>query len=69
MRMLEILIFVVLLIVDLMRLVYIPKICVNINISILIFVSTCKQLAQFEHLEFSKNGVFHNKGVVVIFSK
>ena len=37
--------------------------------SILIFISTCKQLIQSEHTEFSKNGVFHSKTVVITFSK
>ena len=44
------------------------KICVNTNSSILIFVSTCKQLTKSEPTEFSKNGVFHSKGVVIAFS-
>ena len=44
------------------------KICVSTNISILIFVSTCKQKNQSELMEFSKNGVFHSKAVVIIFS-
>ena len=45
------------------------KICVTTNISILIFVSTCKQITQSEPTEFSKNGVFHSKGVVIAFFK
>ena len=44
------------------------NICVAAIISILIFVSTSKQLTQSETLEFSKNGVFHNKRVVIILS-
>ena len=44
------------------------KICVTTNTSILIFVSTCKQITQSEPTEFSKNGVFHSKGVVIAFS-
>ena len=44
------------------------EICVITNTSILIFVSTCKQLTQSEPTEFSKNGVFHSKGVVIAFS-
>ena len=44
------------------------KICVTTNTSILIFVSTCKQINQSEPTEFSKNGVFHSKGVVIAFS-
>ena len=43
------------------------KICVTTNISILIFVSTCKQLTQSEPMGFSKNGAFHSKSVVIIF--
>ena len=46
-----------------------PKICVLTNNSILIFLSTCKQLPQYEHMEFSKNVVFHSKGVAITFSK
>ena len=42
--------------------------CVSTNISVLIFVSTCKQLTQSELKEFLKNGVFHSKGVVIAFS-
>ena len=45
------------------------KICVNANISILIIVSTCKQLSQSEPMEFSKNGLFQSKGEVIIFAK
>ena len=44
------------------------KICVTTNTSILIFTSTCKQLTQSEPTGFSKNGVFHSKGVVIAFS-
>ena len=44
------------------------KICVTRNTSILIFVSTCKQLTQSEPTKFSKNGVFHSRGVVIAFS-
>ena len=44
------------------------KICVTTNTSILIFVSTCKQITQSEPTEFSKNGLFHSKGVVIAFS-
>ena len=43
------------------------KICVTTNISILIFISTCKKVTQSESMEFSKNGVFHSKDVVIIF--
>ena len=39
------------------RLVEMFEICVNTRISILLFVSTCKQLAHSESMEFSKNGV------------
>ena len=35
----------------------------------LIFVSTCKQITQSEPTEFSKNGVFHSKAVVITFTK
>ena len=45
------------------------RFCVAVNISILLFVSTCKQLTQSEPMEFSKNGVFHSKSVDIIFSK
>ena len=51
------------------RLVSISKIYVTTNIAILIFVSTCKQQTQSGPMKFSKNGVFHSKGVVIIFSK
>ena len=44
------------------------KICVATNISIFIFVSTCKHQTQSEQMVFSKNGVFHSKGVVIAFS-
>ena len=44
------------------------KICLTTNTSILIFVSTCKQIAQSEPTGFSKNGVFHSKCVVIAFS-
>ena len=44
------------------------KICASTNISTLIFVLTCKQLTQSEPMEFSKNGVFHSKSVVIISS-
>ena len=44
------------------------KICVSINTSIYIFVSTCKQITQSEPSEFSKNGVFHSKAAVITFS-
>ena len=27
----------------------------------------CKQLTQSEHMRFSKNGILHSKGVVIIF--
>ena len=45
------------------------KICLTTNISIHIFVSTCKQLTQSEPMEFSKNGIFHSKSVVIFFQK
>ena len=32
----------------------------KLNISILIFISTCKQVTQSEPMEFSKNNVFHS---------
>ena len=44
------------------------KICVTTNISIFIFVSTCKQKTQYEPTEFSKNGEIHGKAVVITFS-
>ena len=44
------------------------KIYVTTNTSILVFVSTCKQITQSEPTEFSKNGVFHSKAAVIIFS-
>ena len=44
------------------------KICVTTNISIHIFISTCKQVTQSEPTEFSKNGGFHSKVVVIFFS-
>ena len=44
------------------------KICVTTNISIRTFVSTLKQITQSEHTEFSKNGVFYGKWVVITFS-
>ena len=43
------------------------KICVTTNILIFIFVSTYKHLTQSEQMEFSKNGVFHSKCVVIFF--
>ena len=43
------------------------KICVTTNISTFIFVSTCKHLTLSEQMEFSKNGVFHSKRVVIFF--
>ena len=39
------------------------KICVTTNISI----STCNHLTQSEQMDFSKNGVFHSKCVVIFF--
>ena len=42
------------------------KICVITTISILIYLSTCKQVAQSEPTEFSKDGVFRNKAVVTL---
>ena len=42
---------------------------ISTNISILIFASTCKQITQSEPMEFSKNGVFHIRAVVITFSK
>ena len=45
------------------------KICVTTNISLLIFVYTCKQMTQSEFKEFSKSGVFHSKAVTIIVSK
>ena len=44
------------------------NICATTNISILIFVSTCKQKPQSEPTKFSKNGVFYSKAVVITFS-
>ena len=44
------------------------KICVTANTSIPIFASTCKQITQSEPTEFSKNGVFQRKCVVITFS-
>ena len=32
------------------------------------YFSTCKQITQSEPTEFSNNGVFHSKGVVIAFS-
>ena len=43
------------------------KISVTTNISIFIFVSTCKHRTQSEQMEFSKNGVFHSKCEVIFF--
>ena len=45
------------------------KICVTTNFSILIFVSTGKQRTQSEPMEFSKNGVFYSKSVIITFQK
>ena len=49
------------------RLVEMSKICLTTNISLIIFVSTCKQLTQSEPIEFSKNGVRYSKDIVIIF--
>ena len=45
------------------------KICVTTNISMLIFIFTCKQITQSKPTEFSTNGLFHSKAVVITSSK